>query len=353
MSTQQALIKTEPKPGIKLGEIAVPEISPEEVLIRVKAVGICGSDVHIYEWTPGYEHLTKYMPVVLGHEFAGEVVEVGSQVSGFRQGDRVTSEVGRTCGHCIYCVTGKANLCDQKLGLGRIGLERKGAMTEYVVSHNSLLHKIPDRVSFEEAAMSEPATVALSALEQIKIFPGDPVVIMGTGPIGLILAQGAKAAGAWPIVVTGLSHDKDRLRLAKSLGADETIDVEKEDPVEKVKGMTGGLGASFIFEGSGSGKGFNQGLEMLRKGGELVAVGIYPEKISVDVTYKLVREMRVFRGVSGGTRLAWQRVLNLMASSQIRVAPLITHRLPLKQAEEGFRACLEKKAVKVILFPDK
>lgn len=352
MISQQALMKTEPKPGIKLGEITVPEITPEEVLIRVKAVGICGSDVHIYEWTPGYEHLVKYMPLVLGHEFAGEVVEVGSRVDGIRQGDRVTSEVGRTCGHCIYCVTGRANLCDQKLSLGRIGLERKGAMAEYVLSHTSLLHKIPDGVSFEEAAISEPATVALSALEQTRIFPGDPVVIVGTGAIGLILLQGAKAAGAQPVVVTGLSQDNDRLRLAKSLGADETIDVEKEDAVEEVKAMTGGLGASFVFEVSGSGAGFNQGLEMLRKGGELVAVGIYSEKIPVDITYKLVREMRVFRGVSGGTRPAWQRVLNLMASGQIRVAPLITHRLPLKLAEEGFRACLEKKAVKVILRPD-
>lgn len=347
----KAVMKTEPKPGIKIGELPVPKISPDEVLIRVEAVGICGSDVHIYEWTPGYEHLAKYMPVVLGHEFSGEVVEVGSQVSGFRPGDRVTSETIRTCGECIYCLSGKHMLCDQQRIYGRIGQEKKGAMAEYVVCPGSLLHKIPEAVSFEEAAMINPTTVTLNALEQAGIFPGDPAVVLGAGPIGLILAQGAKAAGASPVVVTGLRQDWERLSLAKSLGADEIIDVDEEDPVEKVRAMTGGLGAATVFEVSGSTKAFNQGLEMLRKGGNLVAVGIYPEEISVNATRNLVRGMKSIRGVYGWSRLDWSRALNLVASGRIKVSPLITHRLPLERADEGFRACLEKKALKVILSP--
>ncbi len=347
----KAVMKTEPGPGIRLGEISVPSISPDEVLIRVKAVGICGSDVHIYEWTPGYEHLAKYFPAVIGHEFSGELAEVGSQVTGFRPGDRVTSETGRTCGRCIYCLTGKPSVCDQRLGLGRIGIEKRGAMAEYVVSHGSLLHRIPEGVSFEEAAMSEPTAVALNALEQAQIFPGDPIVVLGAGPIALTVAQGAKAAGASPVVVTGLSQDRDRLSLAKSLGTDEVINIEKEDPVARVKDLTNGMGAATVFEVSGSARAFNQGLEMLRKGGDLVAVGIYPENISFDVTRKLVREMKAIRGVFGGSRLAWSRALALMASGQIRLPPLITHRLPLDRAEEGFLACVEKKATKVILFP--
>jgi len=347
----KAIMKTEARPGIQVGEIPVPTISPDEVLIRVKAVGICGSDVHIYEWTPGFEHLAKYMPIVIGHEFSGELAEVGSLVTGFRPGERVTSETGRTCGRCIYCLTGKPSLCDQRLGLGRIGIEKRGAMAEYVVSHGSLLHRIPEGVSFEEAAMSEPTAVALNALEQTQIFPGDPVVVLGAGPIALTLAQGAKAAGASPVVVTGLRQDRDRLALAKTLGADEVINVGKEDPVAKVKDLTNGLGAATIFEVSGSSRAFNQGLEMLRKGGDLVAVGIYPEKVSFDVTRKLVREMKSIRGVFGGSRLGWSRSLALMSSGQIRLAPLITHRLRLEQAEEGFSACVAKEAMKVIFFP--
>jgi 2-desacetyl-2-hydroxyethyl bacteriochlorophyllide A dehydrogenase len=348
----KAAIKAEPRPGIQIGELPVPGISPEEVLIRVKAVGICGSDVHIYEWTPGYEHLAEYMPVVLGHEFAGEVAEVGSQVSGVKVGDRVAYQ-GGSCGHCFYCITARHSLCDQRKAVGRVGLEKRGAMAEYVVANIQWANLIPlpAGVSYEEASMSQPTAEALHMLEQGEISLGDPVVVLGTGPIAVTVAQGAKAAGASPVVVTGLSQDRQRLSLAKSLGADMTIDVEKEDPVAKVKDMTNGLGAATVFEVSGSPQAFNQGLAMLRKGGTLVTFGIYPREISIDITRNVVREMKVIRGVYGASRTAWSKVLHFMASGQIRVAPLITHRLPLERADEGFRACVERKAMKVILLP--
>jgi L-iditol 2-dehydrogenase len=237
------------------------------------------------------------------------------------------------------------------MSLGRIGLEKDGAMAEYVACHCAQLHRIPDGVSFEEAAMSEPTTVALNAMEQARIFPGDPVVILGAGPIALTVTQGAKAMGAWPVAVTGLTRDTKRLALARDLGADRTIDVEKEDPVETVLAMTGGAGAPTVFEVSGSPTAFIQGLDMLRKGGDLIAVGIYPEDIAVDASRKVVREMKTIRGIYGGSALGWNRVLDLMASGRIKVEPLITNRLPLDRADEGFRACLEKKVMKVILFP--
>jgi L-iditol 2-dehydrogenase len=261
----KAAIKAEPRPGIQIGELPIPPVGPEEVLLRVKAVGICGSDVHIYEWTPGYEHLAEYMPIVLGHEFAGEVAEVGSEVSGLRPGDRVVYQ-GGSCGQCFYCNTARHSLCDQRRAAGRIGLERKGGMAEYVVinGRQNFLPRIPDGVSFEEAAQGQPTAEALHMLQQGEVSLGEPVVVLGTGPIAVTVAQGAKAAGASPVVVTGLSRDKDRLSIAKSLGADETIDVEREDPVAKVKAMTGGLGAAKAFEVSGSPRAFQQGLEILR-----------------------------------------------------------------------------------------
>ena len=347
----KVVLKAEPKPGIQVGDLPVSKISPEDVLIRVKAVGICGSDVHIYEWTPGYESLAKYMPIVLGHEFSGEVVEVGKQVSEFCPGDPVTSETLQTCGRCIYCLSGRHTLCDQQRTLGRIGQEKHGAMAEYVACPGSLLHKIPGGVSFEEAAMVNPATVTLHALRRAEIFPGDPAVVLGAGPIGLILAQGVKAAGASPVIVTGLSQDRERLDLAKSLGADEVINVDLENPIEKVKAMTGGHGVVTAFEVSGSTKAFSQGLEMLRKGGSLIAVGIYPAEISLNATRNLVREMKSIRGVYGWLRSDWSRALDLIASGKIQVTPLITHRLSLERAEEGFEACLDRKALKVILSP--
>ena len=348
----KAAIKAEPRPGIRIGEVSIPPVGPEEVLLRVKAVGICGSDVHIYEWTPGYEHLAEYLPIVLGHEFSGEVAEVGNQVSGLQPGDRVVYQ-GGSCGQCFYCNTSRHSLCEQRRAAGRIGLERKGAMAEYVVinTRQNFLPRIPAGVAFEEAAQSQPTAEALHMLEQGDVSLGDSVVVLGTGPIAATVAQGAKAAGASPVVVTGLSQDKDRLSIVKSLGADEIIDVEREDPVAKVKAMTGGLGAAKVFEVSGAPQAFQQGLEILRKGGTLLAFGIYPENISIDFTRKVVREMKVIRGVYGASRLAWSKVLEFMASGQLRVAPLITHRLPLEKVEEGFQACLAKKAMKVILLP--
>jgi L-iditol 2-dehydrogenase len=348
----KAAIKAQPRPGIQVGEIPVPKISPEEVLIRVKAVGICGSDVHIYEWTPGYEHLAEYMPMVLGHEFAGEVAEVGSQVSGVKAGDRVAYQ-GGSCGECFYCITARHSLCDQRKALGRIGLEKKGGMAEYVAvnARQNFLPRIPEGVSFEEAAQGQPTAEALHIVEQGGVSLGEAVVVLGTGPIAVTAAQGAKAAGASPVIVTGLTRDKARLEIAKSLGADVTIDVEKEDALEKVRALTGGLGAAKVLEVSGSPMALKQGLDLLRKGGTLVCFGIYPENISVDFTRRVVREMKIIRGVYGASRLGWRGVLSLMASGQIRVAPLITHRLPLEQVDQGFHACQERKAMKVMLLP--
>lgn len=348
----KAVIKAKPERGIQIADIPVPEISAEEVLIQVEAVGICGSDVHIWEWTPAFDYMIRHMPVVLGHEFAGEVVDVGNQVVGVRTGDKVIYQ-GGSCGQCYYCSTGQHALCDQRRTLGRIGLERKGGMAEYVVINprQNFLPKIPAGISFEEAALCQPTAEAFHILEKGGFSPGDPVVVLGCGAIGVVVAHGAKFAGACPVIVTGLNRDKDRLAIAHSLGADCTINVEKEDPVEKVKALTGGLGAITVFEVSGSPKALTQGLELLRKGGTLVAFGLYPENISVDIVGKVVREMKVIRGVSSASRLAWSKGLALMAGGRIRVAPLITHRLPLERAEEGFRLCHEGKAMKVILYP--
>jgi 2-desacetyl-2-hydroxyethyl bacteriochlorophyllide A dehydrogenase len=349
----KAVMKTEPGPGIVVEELPEPEITPDEVLIRIKAVGICGSDVHIFEWTPGYEHLTDYLPLVLGHEFSGEVVEIGSRVSGIRKGDRVVYQ-GASCGRCHCCITGKQSICDQRRAYGRIGMEKQGGMAQYVAvnTHHAFLNPIPPEISYEEAAMVQPTAEAIHMLERARIFPGDAVAVLGVGPIALTVAQGVKAAGASPLIITGLSQDKKRLSLAETLGVDEAVDVEKEDPVKKIKAMTNGQGAATVFEVSGSPAAFVQGLKMVRKGGTLVTFGIYPEDITIDMTRKVVREMKTISGVYGASGLAWGRVMNLIGSGQIRIAPLITHRLPLSRAEEGFCACVDKTAVKVILLPD-
>ena len=217
----KAVVKEKTGYGIKVGDAAVPKPGPGEVLVRVEAVGICGSDLHIYEWTPGYEAIAPYFPRILGHEFSGEIVEIGEGSKGeFKRGEKVTSETCKSCGQCFYCKQGNGILCLQRFVSGRIGFERDGAMAEYVVVSEECLHRIPAGVTMEEAAMTEPAAVALGAVERGSFDPGDLVVISGPGPIGLMALQFCKALGAGRVVVVGLEADRRRLEVATKLGAD-------------------------------------------------------------------------------------------------------------------------------------
>ena len=346
----KAVVKTKPSPGIEIREVGLPVPQPGEVLVRVEAVGICGSDVHIYEWTPGYEFLTPHFPLILGHEFAGEVVE--SRTGSFRPGEKVTSETGRICGKCFYCKQGKGVLCSLRTSFGRIGLERNGAMAEFVAVHEDCLHRIPAGVSLEEAAVTEPAAVALGAVELARFFPGDVVVVLGPGPIGLLIVQMCKALGAGQVVISGQEADRPRLEVAQKLGADLTLISENRDPLTKIMDLTQGLGAGVVFEASGSPAAAVSGLRMLRKAGEMILVGIYPEPIPVDATHQMVRQMKSIKGSYGGAPLDWDRVLNLMASRKLNVAPLISNILPLERASEGFEGVLRKEALKILLRPN-
>jgi L-iditol 2-dehydrogenase len=310
-------------------------------------VGICGSDVHIYEWTPGYEFLSRYFPLTLGHEFAGQIAE--SQSNSFRCGEKVTSETGRVCGKCFFCKQGKGILCTLRTSFGRIGLERNGAMAEYVVVHEDCLHRIPPGVTQEEAAMTEPAAVALGAVELAHFCPGDVVVILGPGPIGLLILQMCKALGAGKVAVFGQEADRPRLRVAETLGADFTLISENEDSHQRVMDLTEGTGAGAVFEVSGSPAAAVSGLQMLRRAGEMILVGIYPGPIPVDATHQMVRQMKVIKGSYGGASLDWDRVLKLVAARKLNLAPLISRVLPLERAREGFEAVQKREALKIIL----
>jgi threonine 3-dehydrogenase len=346
----QAVVKANSSPGIEVRDVESPRLQRGEVLVRVEAVGICGSDVHIYEWTPGYEFLAKYFPRIIGHEFSGEIIELGQGTeTSVRPGDRVTSETCKTCGQCFFCKQGNGILCVHRPEFGRIGFERDGAMAEYVVVPKECLHPIPPEVSFEEAAMTEPAAVALGAVERAEFFPGDPVAILGPGPIGIMILQICKALGAGPVTLIGLEADRKRLETAKSLGADRVLAGSPEDNFKQVMESTQNQGVGAVFEVSGSPEAAALGLRMLRKFGEMILVGIYPAPISIDATYQMVRQMKTIKGSYGGAPLDWDRVLNLVAARKLLLAPLISRVLPLERAVEGFEAVLNREALKVVL----
>jgi L-iditol 2-dehydrogenase len=349
----RAVAKSTPVFGIGLIDVDPPRPEPDEVLIRVEAAGICGSDVHIYEWTPGYDFLIPHLPVVLGHEFSGEIVEVGRGLAGpFRLGDRVTSETGRVCRRCVYCKRGQAILCPRRTAYGRLGLERGGAMAAYVAVPEECLHRVPDGVSPEEAAMTEPAAVALGAVELANLAPGEPVVILGPGPIGLLVLAMCRAVGAGPIVVVGQEVDARRLATARRMGAAEALGGDWDAVTRRVTALTDGLGAAVVFEASGSPAAAAAGLTLLRKGGEMVLVGIYPEPVQVDATREVVRQMKSIRGSYGGSSLDFDRVLTLVAAKRVDLAPLISEILPLTEAARGFELLRRKEAFKVLLRPE-
>jgi L-iditol 2-dehydrogenase len=296
----KAIVKSEPAMGIEVREREITRPGAGEVLIRVEAVGICGSDVHIYEWTPGYEAIARHFPRIIGHEFAGEIVAIGQGgTGGFHIGEEVTSETCKSCGQCFYCKMGEGIICQHRYEFGRIGFERDGAMAEYVVVPEECLHRIPPEVSMEEAAMTEPAAVALGAVERASFFPGDPVIVIGPGPIGLMILQICKARGAGSVGVVGLAEDRNRLVVAKELGADYVLTGNPEENLKVIIELTQGLGAATVFEVSGSAKAAVSGLPMLRLTGEMVLVGIYPEAVPVDGTHPLCLFSKFFKSDMG------------------------------------------------------
>lgn len=343
----KALVKkTKGKGQMELMDSPVPKVGEGYVLLQIMAAGICGSDLKIYNDDHPY-----YPPVILGHEFSGQIADVGPGVKGWQEGDRVVSEVhGLVCEHCRFCLSGEKHVCPSKRALGW-GID--GGFAEYVSVPAWLLHRIPEDVSYEEAALLEPLAIVIHGmLERARVEPEDVVVVLGCGPLGLLALQVAKSEGASRVMITGVDQDeKLRLRIAKELGADRTINVEKEDPVALVKEMTGGIGADLVVELSGSPAAISQGLRMVRTHGRFLAVGI-PVDQEVSIPWKET----IFKAPSlvfhfSSCYSSWERGLSLLGRKKVDAKSLISKVLPLKDWEEGFALAKSGKAIKVVLKP--
>ncbi len=343
----KALVKKAKGKGqIELLDYPIPPVKEGYVLLRIAVAGICGSDLKIYNDDHPY-----FPPVILGHEFSGEIVEVGPEVKGWKKGERVVSEVhGLVCEHCRFCLSGEKHVCPSKRALGW-GID--GGFAEYVAVPEWLLHRIPEGVSYDEAALLEPMAVAVHGiLERAKVEPEDFVVILGCGPLGLLALQLAKSEGASRVFITGVNQDeKLRLRIAEKLGTDRTINVEKEDPVMIVKEMTRGIGADLVVELSGSPGAISQGLRMVRTHGRFLAIGI-PVEQEVSIPWKEI----IFRAPSvifhfSSCYSSWERGLSLLERKKVDVSCLISKILPLKDWEDGFHLAKSGEAIKVLLKP--
>lgn len=341
----QALVKTAPGPGhMELMDVTEPLLGPNQVKIRVEAAGICGTDIHVRHglW------FSLSVPVILGHEFSGVIQEVGPGVEGWEVGDRVTSEPPvDTCGACEYCQMGLPALCPERKSLGTW---LDGAFAEFVATPTHRLHRLPEHVDFRCGAVAEPAACCVHAvIEQARVSAGDVVVVTGPGPMGLLTAQLAKAHGA-TVILTGTGQDDERLGLARELGVNATVNVEADSIADQVRVLSAGRGADMAFECAGTAAAARTCLEVVRKRGQYVQIGVFTQSINVDLSLVVTKELTV-NGSFGSTYTSWERALKLMDEGKLSIAPLITNELPLEQWEEAFDEAENKRGCKVLLRP--
>ena len=330
---------------VEYREIPVPSPGPGEVLIRVRAVGVCGSDIH--QWLGPVSWAVRY-PVVLGHEFAGVVEAVGPGVTSWKPGDRVVSETAaRVCGQCIYCRTGNYNLCPDRKGFG-YGVD--GAMAEWVLARQELLHRIPDGIPDEVAALTEPMSVAFNAVAvKSRIQPGDTVVVLGPGPIGLLSVHIARLYSPDPLILVGTRADARRLALGRELGADLVLVDGEDDVVETIRGIGDGLGAHLVVDAVGISETVATSLRIVRPNGQITKLGWGPQPLGLSLD-PVVAKAVTLQGSFSHNYPIWERVLYLVARGRLRPGPIV-HTWPLEEWEQGFKAMKDLAVAKAVLLP--
>ena len=342
----QAVVKYGRQDGnVRVEEIAEPrDLAPNQVLLEVQAVGVCGSDIHLWHEKQSWQ---IKLPVVLGHEFCGLVAKVGEHVTGFKVGDRVACETAaEVCGQCVYCLSGNYNLCPHRKGYGN---QIDGAMTRFVVARPQILHHIPRNVTFEQAALTEPVCVAYNALvEKTLIKPGETVVIQGVGAIGIMALQIARLRGAGTIIALGTDIDERRLQVAKQLGATYTFNVQHEDPVKFVKSLGDGFGADLIVDATGVSAAFKQAMEMVRPNGKITKIGWGPQPLNASLD-PIVGKAVTVQGSFSHTYTTWEHVLGLLSTGQIDLKPVIGGTYPLSEWRTAFEAMEKGETIKSVM----
>ncbi|MBI4326671.1 MAG: L-threonine 3-dehydrogenase [Chloroflexi bacterium] len=337
----KALVKAESKPGLWLEEVPVPGIGINDVLIRVDRTGICGTDLHIYQWD-AWARQTIPVPMVVGHEFVGEIAEVGSNVADFLPGDIVSAEGHVVCGRCRNCLAGRRHLCKDTRG---IGVNRPGAFAEYISVPMTNVWHHRNGLDRDVAAIFDPFGNAVHTALSFDVL-GEDVLITGAGPIGIMAAAIAKHAGARFVVVTDMNDY--RLGLAKKMGATRAVNVQRENlqEVQKELGMKEGFDVG--LEMSGSPAAFRDMIDNVCHGGKIALLGIPHEPIAIDWN-KVVFNMLTIKGIYGREMYETWYKMTVMLDSGLDVKPVITHRFPCTEFEKGFEAMLSGQSGKVLL----
>ncbi len=338
----QALRKTQAAAGLELVDVPVPVVrSADETLVRVIATGICGSDLHVDDWTPSYAFITASLPVTIGHEF------VGVAQSGPLAGRRVVVRPSVTCGSCNFCLAGDHDACERRTG---IGMTQDGAFAPWVRVPLRNCVAVPDGVGDELAALTEPLSIAMQALRIAGSVQGLRVLVMGPGTIGQGIAVLARRAGAAQVVVTG-RDDAPRFDALRRMGFDALGDVAGQSLAEATAPYTQGQPFDLVFEATGVPETITEALPLLRRNGIVVVTGIHARPLSLDLT-TLVRRQQQLRGSFRPPESDWTDALALMGEIGPLMAPMVSHVLPLSRAHEGFALAHGKAASKVLLRPE-
>lgn len=343
----KALLLTEYE-SMQVTEVEDPEVGPHDVLVEVHACGICGSDIHGFDGSTG----RRQPPLIMGHEAAGIVKAVGSEVADLSPGDRVTFDSMVSCGRCPFCAAGRRNLCDDRkvLGVSCDEYRRHGAFAELISVPRRIVYRLPDSLSLEHAALVEAVSVAVHAAEITPIRLGDSAVVVGAGMIGLLAVQAVKAAGATRVIAVDLNEK--RLAVARSLGATDTLIAGKDTP-EKIREMTSGAGADIAMEVVGATPTIHTAIESVRKGGCVTLVGNVSPQIDLPLQSVVTREIRL-QGTCGCNG-EYPQCIDLMARGVIRVGPLITSTIGLSEGPEWFKRLHagDAEQMKVVVQPQR
>ncbi|QKX18779.1 L-threonine 3-dehydrogenase [Microbulbifer sp. YPW1] len=337
----KALSKLKSEPGIWMTDVEVPEPGHNDLLIKIRKTAICGTDMHIYNWDE-WSQKTIPVPMVVGHEYVGEVVGMGQEVAGFKVGDRVSGEGHITCGHCRNCRAGRRHLCRNTYG---VGVDRQGAFAEYLVIPALNAFKIPDNISDELASIFDPFGNAVHTALSFDLV-GEDVLITGAGPIGIMAAAVARHVGARHVVITDINDY--RLDLAKKMGATRTVNVSKEKLTDVMKdiGMTEGFDVG--LEMSGVAVAFRDMLSAMNHGGKIAMLGIPPGEMAIDWSQVIFKGL-ILKGIYGREMFeTWYKMASLIQSG-LDLSPIITHQFSVDEFQTGFDTMGSGESGKVIL----
>jgi L-iditol 2-dehydrogenase len=332
---------------LDIADLPAPVPGPDEILVRVAACGICGSDVHGYDGTSG----RRIPPIVMGHEAAGVVAAVGPGVSKYKPGDRVTFDSTVYCGECEFCLHGDINLCNnrQVIGVSCGDFRRAGAFAEYVVVPQRISYHLPDALEFQEAAMLEAVSVALHAVRVSEMKGGETALVIGAGMIGLLTLQAAKAAGAARVLVADI--DQSRLLRAEKIGADATLLLSGADLVKEIHRQTGGRGVDLVLEAVGREETISASIASVRKGGTVTLIGNISPEVKIPLQVVVSRQIRLQGSCASSGE--YPQAMELMAQGKIQVKPLITAVAPLEDGAQWFQRLHsgEPNLMKIVLDP--